>query len=282
MTTTTITRIVAVLALTTYAVALGAAETAPIHVAGMVVDTAGKPIAGAVVESYENVNGDMKSLSRLTTGSDGAFRFESASGAVSLLCVKPGLAPSWAQYRELISDRTNEHLTLAAPAPVEGLVTDETGKPVANAEVWVSTGCLERRQGTTTYADYVTGKRAQELFTTRTAADGRFRFDNFPAHASADLEMKAPGLYLRSLERTYIGPDTMRCVAGEHDVRLVVEHGGAIEGKVIADDTGQPLPGATLQFRSDRPTSTAPARTTQTDSQGKFSLGELAPAVTRC
>ena len=169
-------------------------------------------------------------------------------------------------------------MTLAAPAPVEGRLTDATGKPVTNAEVWVSNACTQRREGSRTYYGYVKGKQAHELFCTRTSTDGRFRFDNFPAGASADLAVRVPGMFLRPLEREHVGPDTMRCSSGQQDIELVVEPGGAIEGKVVAREIGQPLAGASFRLQPEgRPGESAETEPAASGPDGEFRLAGLAP-----
>ena len=253
LTMTTAARLLLVFVLMFCGLTLRSAQPARILIAGKVVDSAGKPIAGAAVEGYGAAGFDITPLPRLTTGPDGAFSFETSAEETTILGRKSGLAPAWAQYRNLAGDRTNEQLVLAPPAPVEGRVTDETGKPVANAEVWVSAACMARREGSRTYYDYLNGKQAQELFSTRTSTDGRFRFELFPAAASADLAVRAPGRFLRPLERESVDPDIMRCRSGQQDVELVVEPAGSIEGKIVAEGTGQPIPGAGFRIEPNRP-----------------------------
>ena len=51
----------------------------------------------------------------------------------------------------------------------------------------------------------------------------------------------------------YVGPDSMRCQAGQQDVKLVVEPAGSIEGKVVAEGTEQPVAGAKLLLEANRP-----------------------------
>ena len=93
-------RLFPVLALAACALTLRAAQPARVQIAGTVVDSAGKPIEGATVEGYKSGNPaeDLKPLSRLTTGADGAFSFEGAAGTIVVLGHKSGLAPGWARY----------------------------------------------------------------------------------------------------------------------------------------------------------------------------------------
>ena len=126
-------------------------------------------------------------------------------------------------------------------------MVDEADKPVADAEVWVSTAYSERQMenGARSYG-YLSGKPGRECFSTRTTADGKFVIQGFPTNAAADLAVSKPGKVLRELQREYVSPDTMRCQAGQQDIKLVVEPAGGIEGKVVAQETGQPLAGMRL------------------------------------
>ena len=76
--------------------------------------------------------------------------------------------------------------------------------------------------GGTSYA-YLGGKPGRECFSTRTAADGKFVIQGFPTNAAADLAVSKPGKALRELQRDDISPDTLRCRAGQQDIKLVVE-----------------------------------------------------------
>ena len=120
-------------------------------------------------------------------------------------------------------------------------------KPVADAEVWVSYACIvrEMEEGGSSYA-YLNGKPGRDYFSTRTTADGKFVIQGFPTNASADLAVSKPGKVLREPQRDGVSPDTMRWQPGQQDVKLVVEPAGSIEGKVVAQETGQPLAGMSL------------------------------------
>ena len=230
--------------------------------AGTVVDADGKPVAGALVECYQSgglarqFGGvDMEVKQRVTTGTNGAYEFQVSPGAPMLLARKPGLAPAWIQHWNPVSDMTGEHLVLTPPTTLAGVVVDEADKPVADAEVWVSTayGEWQSENGATSYSGYLNGKEARECFSTRTTAEGKFVVQGFPTNAAADLAVCKPGKVLRELQREYLGADTMRCRAGQQDIKLVVEPASNVEGKVVAQETGQPLAGMRLWLQINRP-----------------------------
>ena len=231
------------------------------RLAGAVVDAEGKPVAGAVVACYQfdsrrwAFGGDeMELKQRVTTDASGAFDFRVPPQMTVVLARKQGLAPTWNQYPPLTSDQTEERLPFVASTTVSGMVVDEADKPVADAEVWVSYALCERRNDESgRWAGYLSGKPLRECLSTRTAADGKFVIQGFPTNTAADLAVSKPGRVLRQLDRQYVGPDSMRCQAGQQDVKLVVEPAGNIEGKVVAEETGQPLAGARLLLQHDRP-----------------------------
>ncbi len=232
--------------------ATNAAKT--FRVAGTAIDADGKPVADAVVECYQQQiprgtfgTAEMEVKQRVTTAANGAFEFQVSPGVAVLLARKPGLAATWSQYWNLTKDMTDERLIFTPPTTLAGVVVDEADKPVADAEVWVANACIvrEREEGGLSYA-YMTGKPGRDCFSTRTAADGKFVIQGFPTNAAADLAVTQPGKVLRQPEREHLSPETMRCQPGQKDVKLVVEPAGAIEGKVVAQETGQPLAGMSL------------------------------------
>jgi hypothetical protein len=257
------------------------------RIAGTVVDTAGKPVADAVVECYQYDSpwwqapkAETDAKESLTTDASGAFEFRVSPVATVLLARKQGLAPTWIQYALPTKDMTDERLPFTASTTVAGVVVDEADKPVADAEVWVCYACSERRsEEGGRWAGYFWGKALRECLSTRTAADGRFVIQGFPTNAAADLAVSKPGKALRELQRDHIGPDSMRCQAGQQDVKLVVEPAGSIEGKVVVQETGQPLAGARLWLQANRPgyAGGRQPQTAQTGADGTFRLADVGP-----
>jgi protocatechuate 3,4-dioxygenase beta subunit len=258
------------------------------RIAGTTVDADGKPVAGAVVECYQSGSGgwvpapaDLEAKQRVTTttGTDGAFELRVSLGATELLARKPGLAPAWAQYYNPTKDLTEERFVLTPPTTLAGVVVDEADKPVAGAEVWVSMGFTERPMvnGGTSYA-YLGGKPGRECFSTRTAVDGKFVIQGFPTNAAADLAVSKPDKVLRELQREYVSPDTLRCRAGQQDIKLVIEPSASIEGKVVAQETGEALAGMRLWLQANRPgyAGGGEREPTLSGADGTFRLADLA------
>ena len=226
------------------------------RIEGVVVDSTGQPQAEAVV-TCERLNGGgpadggvarTNEVQSVTTGADGRFQFQSAKGNLFIVGRKPGLAPAWAQVMNQKKDLTDERLVLTASSILAGAVADAEGQPVADAEVWVSLAFIEKKlDGTRRTYVALSGKPARDLYRTRTSAEGKFRLENFPANVPADLAVSKPGKVLRALQRQYVGVDNLRCRGGQEDIQLVLDPAAAIEGKVVIQESGQPLAGARVQ-----------------------------------
>jgi protocatechuate 3,4-dioxygenase beta subunit len=257
------------------------------RLAGTAVDADGKPLADAEVECWQypgaglrTAHTEMEVKQHLTSGTNGAFEFRVPPVSTVLVGRKQGVAPAWVQYWNLSKDITDVRLVFTPPTTLTGVVVDEAGNPVADAEVWVSYACIvrEKEEGGVSYA-YLNGNPTREYFSTRTVADGKFVIQGFPTNASADLAVSKPGKFLREPEREGISPDNMRCQPGLRDVKLVVEPAGSIEGKVVAKETGQPLSGMGLLPQSTRRVNfgIAEHKPAESGADGTFRLADLAP-----
>jgi hypothetical protein len=264
-----------------------AAAAKTLRIAGTTVDADGKPVAGAIVECYQ-AGGSTTPLrgnefevkKHLTTGADGAFELQVPPVTTVLLARKPGLAPAWAQYWNLLNDMTGQRLILTPPTTLTGVVVDQTDKPVTDAEVWLSYACVVRgrEEGGQSYS-YLNGKPLRELFSTRTGVDGKFVIEGFPTNTSAEPAVRKAGMFLREPQREGISPDTMRWQPGQHDVKLIVEPAGNIEGKVVTKDSGQALTGFSLW---PQPTQGSyfgggERKPAESGADGKFRLADMAP-----
>ena len=248
----------ATVALALAAVAQPNAENAT-AIAGTVVDEAGRAVEGASVEVHSPTDGSTFAVSglqldhRVITDDQGAFEIDSATGRfVLLLARKPGFAPTWRQFVRGTAEAPT--LVLPSPSVLAGIVVDETEQPVGGAEVSVYLAFSESPgpQGARSF-NYLGAPLARECFSTRTGPDGHFRIDGFPTNASANLMVRLPGKALRQPAQAMMDPDSMPWLAGQEDIRLVVEPAGIIEGRVAAEDASQLLPAAELTLEPDGP-----------------------------
>jgi hypothetical protein len=254
--------------------------------AGTVTDAAGHPLAGATVEYWryeENpfIANHLELKGRMTTKANGAFGFPASRGWGVLLARKPGLALAWKQLGQQpgVSPDMEEHLALTPPAALAGVVVDETGKPVARAGVSVTIAVCEiSLDGEQQGLNYFTGKIASDCFSARTDAAGHFRIGNFPANATANLAVQAPGNVLRPSEQNFAGWNSLPWRGGQEDIKLVVEPAGGIEGKIIVEGSNQPPPAARLTLQPERPdfSGFGGREAVQSGADGKFHIGGVA------
>jgi protocatechuate 3,4-dioxygenase beta subunit len=231
-------------------------QAAPNDVAkfsGTVVDEQGKPVAGVSVDCYHFPTRtgvglpDLQSRQHTATDGKGAFQFSVPSGAVTVVVKKAGHASGWKTW-ESTPKGTIDPLVLAGATSFAGTVVDENDQPIADAEVSVS-AAVDRKEGEwTTPPNFLFGKAASDLFSTRTTADGHFRIADFPAGAQANLMVKFPGRALRAPTAVKNGMQ-MEAQSGQDDLKLVTEPAASVEGKVVIRDTGAPLANVNIQVQ---------------------------------
>ncbi|MCK4626554.1 MAG: HEAT repeat domain-containing protein, partial [Phycisphaerae bacterium] len=112
---------------------------------GKVVDAEGKPLAGATVRAYKvdylpGAGPRFVLFGQATTKTEGAFSFTNAdSGSLHsemmVVARQEGLALGWANPRVREGKLPEITLTLGKPATLAGRIVDESGAPVAGAEV---------------------------------------------------------------------------------------------------------------------------------------------------
>jgi hypothetical protein len=256
------------------ALAQAAAATSPeaLRYCGCVTDGGGRAIAGAVVEAYrypeQGRNPNPEVVTNVTTGADG--KFEVVVPAFSRLVVrKPGMAPAW---RELNPYRTNNApIALSPPTTLAGVVVDQAGGPVREAEVFVSAAHTGDKADRTTFLG---GKLTRQLFSSHTDANGHFQIENFPGNSMAELGVSTPG---KVLPPRWVGysPEGLPCRSGQHDIRLVVETPAQIEGR-IETETGEPPTNAWVELRPIRPSFAVPWEPVRGVTNGAFRFNGLA------
>lgn len=198
-------------------VASNAEKAASYRIGGRILDKSGAPLADATVAAC--AHGRELTLERETkSDSDGLFELPLSGGSALLLARKDGYAYMWKSWA---SFRTGpEVLVLTAPFSVAGVVVDEAGASVADAEVWVKAAVIEHkgRYSTPDYA-MLNGTLARDCFSTRSGPDGRFRIGQLAAEAGVLLvaskgEKVSPGIHvLPTLNQ-------MPCFAGQQDIKL--------------------------------------------------------------
>ena len=218
---------------------------------GTVVDTQGNPVTGAAVDLYQYPSRmgfgpfDMEAKQQVATDGRGAFEFPMFDGMGLVLVKKAGFAPVWRTWHAAPPEP--QKIAFGAPSTLAGVVADDAGRPVADAEVWVSSA-LNQAMTDIGQPNFVHGKIAHELFSARTSAEGKFRIENFPADAQAILSVKKTGEALRQTA-TPFRYDELPFHAGQEDITLTLDPAGSVTGKVVARGTGQPLANAAVSLQ---------------------------------
>jgi protocatechuate 3,4-dioxygenase beta subunit len=127
------------------------------------------------------------------------------------------------------SDMQSIEVVLCRPASIKGQVMDKAGDPVSGATVEASVQLQAQQQG----MDLLLWSLNQMAVTT--GSDGYFIIDRLPESARAHLRVSALnyGLYstrTQSLDAVY------PIKAGDHDVQVILKHGGIIKGKIVYED----------------------------------------------
>jgi len=246
---------------TLFAVELAPGDADRVRCYGTVSDVAGNPVAGATVEYWQRQaslwpyqGGGFNLKESRTTGSDGAFEFETARVTGLLLMRKPGFALTWRQLDQRFQpERDEKQMLVATPAAkLSGYVVDEANQPVAKAAVSIAVAVTELPHAPGSRFNYLTDELAGQFFVTETDASGRFVIENFSTNASAVLKVHSRGKALRLANQR---PDNLQ-FRGYHagdEIKLLMEPAARIEGRILTDDKSPPPTSARLILRLDKP-----------------------------
>ena len=261
---------------------------------GRVVDSRGRPLAGAQVWALSA--GDLEIRGRSTilpvlgggeapvalTGPDGRFAIPRFEPGILEVCGK-GLAPA----RVIPLAPGPNRIVLTAPPPprrLSGRVVDGQGLPVAQAEVhlkahardpWLVLAqerlwhpCSPRPTGSEAVPVYDKRSSPEEVVALA-GRDGRFAFELIGAAEEMEVRAEAAG-YLRQ-ESTQI-PVPPRTPA---KVELVLERGAVVSGRVLTA-RGLPASGAEIRISGGRSEEAEPVRT---DAAGRYRVPGIEPGA---
>jgi beta-lactamase regulating signal transducer with metallopeptidase domain len=251
---------------------------------GKVVDTEDRPIAGAKVTAYEmrsdGIAGNilLHQVDEVRTEDDGAFIFTTHPKPergpffeCKIVAVKPDLALGWIVWT--MREDMESKIQLGEPERLEGVIIDESGKPVAGAEVRANLlRTLEAREGKENFESLPGIPPFRELIT-QTNRQGRFLFSNLPADLEVDLLIKAEGkatIYTYQFERRKSAFKT-----GQTGIRVVMPDEARIEGQIVDPDTGQGIAGVKFAVVYTGSGAFFYRFVCTTDDNGHFSIGRL-------
>ncbi|MGE5275978.1 MAG: carboxypeptidase-like regulatory domain-containing protein, partial [Acidobacteriota bacterium] len=210
---------------------LAAAALPEGFISGRIVDSAGAPVAGAIVRAIpyrsaarallDRVRGAEPSpVGETKTDAQGVFRFEApgAGKEVSLLLAAGGL-PSVEIEGPFDREGSDEDLEITVPEgqEISGRVTDEQGGPVSDARVRAQ-AALDSPEDSVAFDE------------TKTGRDGSFFLSAAPG-GRVTLHVLVAGLAPMAVARAQSGQ------------RVVARRGGSVEG-TLADPSGKPVAGA--------------------------------------
>jgi hypothetical protein len=254
------------------------------HLAGVVRDDEGRPVAGATVVAGHSRTG--KPNHRIgTSRSDGRFELAPAGEAALLDYVvahKDGFAPA-SFLRNPLDDRAEEGdvvLQLSKSVPFVGVVKDGEGKPVAGATARIDYAQYPGSGGPNTRLNLiepiVLGTPLERLFRTTTDAQGRFRFPALPGGAKASLVVTAAGMGEYNT-MNWLGPNgELKLLAGSADApaEVVLAPGSRVVGRVITRFPSTKVGGLRVAMQGSHGHHGIWAET-KTDAEGRFEFTGL-------
>jgi uncharacterized GH25 family protein len=230
----------------------GAAQGQQATFTGRILDAAGRPLGGISVRLYQQTyefassSYEAAKTAETTARTDGSFSFAAPPASDNyqygyIVAEKQGLAIGFAGW-DMRQD-TRLDLMLGEAQPLGGVVVDEGGKSIADADVSIYELQIDKTFRQNSLGIYV----ASQLLRTRTDANGRFAFTNLPAGATAELLVRKPGkaTVCTYAPRTFYG-ESLTYPVGRMDLRLVQPVEAKVEGAVVQKQTGQPVAEVTL------------------------------------
>ncbi|MHC1764787.1 MAG: carboxypeptidase regulatory-like domain-containing protein [Verrucomicrobiia bacterium] len=257
---------------------VGAAESNPPEreFTGKVVTADSQPIAGAVAEiyGYAGLRTGMDEIDRVTTDANGIFKAKVPPQYGFALVRKEGYAPAWLSLRSQ-ETAVERQFVLSSPTNFVGVVQDEAGTPVPDAEVWAAYALLEVAQANNQRSyQYLSGEPARKAFSTRTGADGRFVLGGFPTNAMALLFARGSGKVLAKREIESLGPDTMTR-PGDEEIKLALVPAGRVQG-IVTTESGEPLAGVIVWMQPQGGGFLLPPDPVETGADGAFGVTNVA------
>ena len=238
-------------------------------VRGTVVDVAGLPVTGAAIRLVSALQEpelgvtllDNEAIEDAVSGSDGRFEFPGIDGRRFTLLVEHPEHPTLAAEIELSTQQDETDLgvfTVASGAEIEGLVVDESERPIVGASV----SSMQRRESSF-HLDR----------TAVTGEDGRFRLAGLLPKL-VDLSVSADGF----------GPEGVPGVrpAAEDPILIELTAGAVLAGRVL-DETGSPFAGGAVILAAE---GVAPGLSSdhrilgvETDAGGRFRFDGLSGGI---
>jgi hypothetical protein len=275
-----------------------------VAVRGIVIDSAGRPVANANVCITGNPWTFHAALAEGRAGADGSFAISFRKSQFSevydawentvVAAAAPGLPPAWARWDDV--DASGRLVLRLSPddTPIEGRILDLEGRPVGGARVRIrqltlkapdfkrlSLGGTDESEDRAIWTPSLPGYAIAIPQPIIAGPDGRFRISGLGANRTATLIVEGPGIALSSLDvqtrpvpmqtRTFLPdiaarPNTLTVYGATFD--FAAPPGRTATGTVRDAQTGQPLGGVTVR-------SSVYELRTVTDANGRYTLEGL-------
>jgi protocatechuate 3,4-dioxygenase beta subunit len=253
-------------------VSAAAAETA--CCTGMTVDERGSPVPGATVELYcvRVLPGGLVPtlICAATSDAGGSFRLAttpprlpSRFGYLEVLAENAGYGLGWERWEPGTPTRCK--VVLHQPVTLNGRITDADGRAIQDADVsiaWINfpeAGALH----------CIWGRLSAQRFSTRTATQGQFRFEQIPQKGRPAVFVQKAGWAGQFWSQDEAAEPT----GDDREVRIVLQPEARVEGRVVEKATGRPIGGIRLTTCPE-PSST-PGSTATSQVDGTFVLTGL-------
>jgi BlaR1 peptidase M56/Carboxypeptidase regulatory-like domain len=209
----------------------GPEQVAPDELAGMVIDTQGRPIEGVLAHAYSWIP-----KYKVLTDKEGRFRIKlPEQGKIEIRLSKEGYEPR--QFMGQPTGQAGWVVAMGDRTYFEGHVLAPDGSPVADAPIRADSG--PKRMGN--------GSMMRECWTEgRSGKDGRYRLYVEPG--MYEFQVQAPGHGVARLPKQAIATDEARTL----DIPLVP--GADFVAKVIDSQNGNPVTGFLIRQDWRNPT----------------------------
>ncbi len=260
-------------------------------VAGRVLDPAGKPVKGAVVDllarprspwvGSSDTFDNPRLLAQARTDADGRFRFDAPRTSsnrffeVHLLSIAPGYGLGWAELNPDAKDPAAE-MRLQPEQVVRTRLVDVTGVPAPGVEVRVMglsrPGTADRRDSVWVYSRPPEENRTWPQ-PVKSDDQGRIVLKGIGRGTSVSLRVDDPRFARQDLTLD------AGITAAFREKTLALQPARIIDGRVLAADTGQPLPNAVVSATTFVESTTARGYFTakfRADDKGHFVMNPIA------
>jgi protocatechuate 3,4-dioxygenase beta subunit len=247
---------------------------------GRVLDREGKPVLDASVTLYEahwceeHDRSDVRLVVERRTEAGGAFSLPIDEnpddfGMGYVVVRKEGFALSWIEW--WVGQEQECDITLGEPRNLAGVVVDENGRPVAEAQVGVYSAVLSRGGDESDTLD----RAVSTFLDVKTDAEGRFVLPNMPGEATFDFIVSKPGhaVLCTYNEESYF--DKGHFSPGQADIRITLPPEAKIHGATVEKAGGRPIAGVRVTLRHTDGGDIETVKPVTSEGDGSFTLDGL-------